>query len=62
MPIGIEQQTILQNNRIMILKSTKKEYTAPLFSVVDVVCEEGFAGSTGNLTFGDGKDDGWFEY
>ena len=46
----------------MIFKSTEKEYIAPSLMVVNVACEAGFRNSTGNLTFGDGKDDGWFEY
>ncbi len=60
--IGINEQTILQTNSIMIFQSTKKEYIAPLFEVVDVVCEEGFSGSTGDLTFGGGIDDGWTDF
>ena len=44
----------------MIFKSTEKEYITPLLMVVNVACEEGFSGSTGDLTFGDGKDDGWY--
>ena len=46
----------------MIFQSTKKEYIAPLFAVVDVVCEEGFSGSTGDLSFGGAFDDGWTDF
>lgn len=38
---------------------TKDEYIAPSVEVVDVACEAGFLGSTGELTYDDGKDDGW---
>ncbi len=37
-----------------------EEYAAPSMMVVDVVCEAGFKASSGNLTFTDGVDDGWY--
>jgi hypothetical protein len=44
----------------MIFNTNKEEYTAPSMMVVDVTCESGFQNSTGDLTFGDGVDDGWY--
>lgn len=38
----------------------KEEYAAPSMMVVDVVCEAGFKASSGNLSFSDGVDDGWY--
>ena len=35
----------------MIFNKTKSDYTAPLFEVVDVVCEAGFINSLGELTY-----------
>ena len=37
-----------------------EEYSAPSMMVVDVVCEAGFRASSGNLSFKDGWDDGWY--
>ena len=38
--------------------STKDEYIAPSFEVVDVACEAGFKNST-ELSFEDGEEGGW---
>lgn len=38
---------------------TKKEYITPQVEAVDVTCEAGFLGSTGDMTFDKGEDDGW---
>ena len=37
-----------------------EEYAAPSMMVVDVVCEAGFKASSGNLSFSNGMDDGWY--
>ena len=44
----------------MIFNKQKEEYTAPSVMVVDVICEAGFKASSGELTFVDGVDDGWY--
>ena len=44
----------------MIFNKQNEEYTAPSFMVVDVACEAGYHASSGELTFGDGVDDGWY--
>ena len=44
----------------MIFNTNNEEYTAPSVMVVDVACEAGYKSSTGDLTFGDGVDDGWY--
>ena len=44
----------------MIFKTNNEEYIAPSLMVVDVACEAGFKNSTGDLTFDDGVDDGWY--
>ena len=38
-----------------------EEYAAPSMMVVDVVCEAGFRASSGDLSFSDGKHDGWYD-
>ena len=50
----------LQKYRIMIFNSTEREYIKPSLAVVDVTCEAGFQNSTGDLSFVDGVDDGWY--
>lgn len=37
-----------------------EEYAAPSMMVVDVVCEAGFRASSGDLSFNNGVDDGWY--
>lgn len=44
----------------MIFNKQNEEYTAPSFMVVDVACEAGYHASSGELTFDDGVDDGWY--
>lgn len=44
----------------MVLNKKNEEYIAPSVSMVDVACEVGFKASTGELTFVDGVDDGWY--
>lgn len=44
----------------MIFNKQNEEYIAPSVMVVDVACEAGFRASTGDLTFVDGVDDGWY--
>lgn len=44
----------------MIFNTNNEEYIAPSVMVVDVACEAGFKSSTGDLTFKDGEDDGWY--
>ena len=44
----------------MIFKRQKEEYIAPSVMMVDVACEAGFKASSGELTFVDGVDDGWY--
>lgn len=44
----------------MIFNETEKMYIAPSMVVVDVACEAGFQNSTGEITFVDGVDDGWY--
>ena len=44
----------------MIFNTNNEEYIAPSVMVVDVACEAGFKNSTGDLTFVDGVDDGWY--
>ena len=43
----------------MIFNANKREYIKPSLMVVDVACEAGYHASSGELTFGDGVDDGW---
>lgn len=40
--------------------SENSKYITPLVEIVDVVCEAGFKNSTGDLTFNDGEDGGWY--
>lgn len=40
--------------------SENSKYITPLIEVVDVVCEDGFKASSGEMTFVDGVDDGWY--
>jgi hypothetical protein len=47
---------------IMSINKKNEAYSTPSFAVVDVVCEVGFQGSTGNITFGDGADEGWTNF
>ena len=56
--IGLIQN--LLNIKIMIFNKQKEEYIAPSVMVVDVICEAGFKASSGELTFVDGVDDGWY--
>ena len=44
----------------MIFNTNKEEYITPSMMVVDVACEAGFKVSSGELTFDDGVDDGWY--
>ena len=44
----------------MIFNRQKEEYIAPSVMVVDVICEAGFKASSGELTFVDGVDEGWY--
>ena len=44
----------------MNLHKGNEEYIAPSVMMVDVACEAGFKASTGELTFVDGVDDGWY--
>ncbi len=44
----------------MILTKTEKEYIKPSLEMVDVACEAGFKNSTGELSFHNGIDDGWY--
>lgn len=46
-------------NKSIMKFLTKDEYIAPSVEVVDVACEAGFLGSTGELTYEKGEDDGW---
>jgi hypothetical protein len=43
------------------MKYSTDNYIAPSFEVFDVICEVGFLGSTGELSFTQGEDDGWDE-
>ena len=44
----------------MIFNTKNEKYVAPSMEVVDVAIETGFFASTGgDLTFGDGVNDGW---
>ena len=45
----------------MIFNKKNEEYMAPSIVMVDVACEAGYKASSGNLTYGDGWDDGWFD-
>ena len=45
----------------MIFNKTEKEYIKPSVEVFDVACEAGFKNSTGELSFGDGIDGGWYD-
>ena len=48
-------------NKLHTMKINRnEEYIAPSVMVVDVVCEAVFKASSGNLTFSDGVDDGWY--
>jgi len=44
----------------MIFNTNEREYITPSLMVVDVACEAGYKASTGDLTFKDGVDDGWY--
>lgn len=44
----------------MIFNTKNEEYITPSVMVVDVACEAGFRASSGELTFVDGVDDGWY--
>ena len=46
---------------IGIMKYSTNNYIAPSIEVFDVTCEVGFLGSTGDLSFTKGEDDGWDE-
>lgn len=44
----------------MIFNTKNEKYIAPAMEVIDVTIEAGFIASTGgDLTFGDGINDGW---
>ena len=44
----------------MVFNTNNEKYIAPSVVVEDVACEVGFIASTGgDLTFGDGVNDGW---
>jgi hypothetical protein len=38
----------------------RKEYINPSLDVFEVASENGYANSTGGLTFGGGTSDGWY--
>jgi hypothetical protein len=44
----------------MIFNKLNEEYITPSLMVIDVACEAGFQNSTGEITFVDGVDDGWY--
>lgn len=45
----------------MIFNKTEKEYIKPSVEVFDVACEAGFKNSTGELSFTNGSDGGWYD-
>ena len=53
-------QILLKIFTIMIFNKQNEEYSAPSVMVVDVICEAGFKASSGEITFVDGVDDGWY--
>ncbi len=44
----------------MSFNTTEREYITPSLMVVDVACEAGYHASSGELTFDNGVDDGWY--
>lgn len=44
----------------MLVNMKNDAYLAPTLSIIEVACEEGFLGSTGDFTYNKGVDDGWY--
>ena len=44
----------------MIFSKKNEEYIAPSLMVMNVACEAGYHASSGELTFVDGVDEGWY--
>lgn len=44
----------------MIFNKQNDEYIAPSLKMVNVICEAGYHASSGELSFVDGVDDGWY--
>lgn len=46
----------------MIFNEKENEYIRPSVKVLDVACEAGFRSSTGDLSYSDGSDGGWYDF